>query len=547
MKLDQQCSRIFFHCILCLLFVALTGCQPKKAPVPAPDTRLTESLAEGDAQFEGRHLYAWRQAATAYQRAMELPGGNVVPSKLLQAKALIALRQTDEDIPGALPDSSLRTLCYAAGSPRERLLCGLVERESKRPAATRTILPSVTAASPDVRALDIWNSDYDAYVYWLVSKAYGFPLSSEDAEGLAIRYKDSPLFIYLDLSRWRVPATAELQQRFPQFAELHAFGGELLFSSRKYDGARTAFQMAMEAIPDYTRAINGLGNIYFFALEDYEGALQYYEKSRQWDPENTAALFGKGAVLHQLGRQAESNDVLDRMLSGDLTRRGRAEENTVKYYLGEAHYLQAYNHYQMKNAATARELVDKARSILPNSEEASSLSGLLFYEAGDMEAARRDFLTVTSRNEANCQALYYLGLIYHQRKDSLVDQRIAPSALPPSENSDKLLNALNQRFGIQESAGKIALNHFLGACSCMEKATRQLVSQVTAVAAMDLPPADKVALQGRKERRLADYRLSSSLLISGVVKILTDEDLPENQVYLKLMQEILQRLATPVR
>lgn len=514
--------------------------------VPMPDTRVADSLAEGDTQFEGRHLYAWRQAAAAYQKAIELPGGSALRSKLLQAKALIALRQADEDIPGALPDSSLRSLCYAAGSPRERLLCGLVERESKHPISMRSILPPVTAASPDVRALDIWNSDYDAYFYWLVSKAYGFPLSSEDAEGLSIRYKDSPLFIYLDLSRWRVPATTELQQRFPQFAELHAFGGELLFSSRKYDSARTAFQKALEAIPDYTRAINGLGNIYFFALEDYEGALQYYEQSLQWDPENTAALFGKGAVLQQLDRQAESNAVLDRMLSGDLTRRGRADENSVRYYQGEAYYLQAYNHHQMKNAATARELVDKAKSLQPNSEEANTLSGLLYYEAGDLEAARRDFLTATSRNEANCQALYYLGQIYHQRKDSLVDQRIAPGALPRSDRSDKLLSALNQRFGIQESAGKVTLNYFLGACSCMEKATRQLASQVAAVAAMELPPTDKDAVRSRKGKRLADYRLSSALLISGVVKILTDEDLAGNKVYLELMQEILQRLSAPV-
>jgi tetratricopeptide (TPR) repeat protein len=84
--------------------------------------------------------------------------------------------------------------------------------------------------------------------------------------------------------------------------------------------------------------LNGLGNISLFALEDYETALEYYQLSLKWNPASAAALFGTGMIFHHLGKYAESNLYLDRMLESDLSRDGHTSEEAVRYYQGEANY-----------------------------------------------------------------------------------------------------------------------------------------------------------------------------------------------------------------
>ena len=113
----------------------------------------------------------------------------------------------------------------------------------------------------------------------------------------------------------------------------------------------------LSLIPDYTRAINGLANIYFFTLEAYENALKTYEAALKWDPQNTAALFGRGAALHNLDRFEDSNKVLDLMLASGLSRNGRVGANSIQYYRGEAYYCKAYNYGSMND------LLAKVQSI----------------------------------------------------------------------------------------------------------------------------------------------------------------------------------------
>ena len=102
----------------------------------------------------------------------------------------------------------------------------------------------------------------------------------------------------------------------------------------------------------------------------------------------------------------ESNQVFDFMLANQ------------EMYRGEAYYYKAYNYYHMKEPVKARELIDRAKSLLPLSGEVFFLSGLLYYNQGKLKEAEKDFLRTLYDNQYSpCYPLYYLGLIKLKNQD----------------------------------------------------------------------------------------------------------------------------------
>jgi ankyrin repeat protein len=199
---------------------------------------------------------------------------------------------------------------------------------------------------------------------------------------------------------------AEVEEMFPQFAEFLLFKGNRLFSKNKLKQASGYYKKVLELIPDYTKAINGIGNIYYFTVKDYETAITYYQQTLDLDDLNPVALFGKGVSLHYLEKYPESNQVFDFMLANQ------------ELYHGEAYYYKAYNYYHIKNPLKARELIDQAKSLLPLSGEVFFLSGLLYYNQGKLQEAERDFLdSLYDRQFSHCYPLYYLGMAKLKNKD----------------------------------------------------------------------------------------------------------------------------------
>jgi tetratricopeptide (TPR) repeat protein len=504
-----------------LLAIIPFGCKRSPAGIPVlkinPDA--LKYADEGDAHLREGHLYGWRRAEASYQKAYDLAGSNEFKKKLLMSRFLVMTRQVDEDIPYPRVDEMIRELC--SGDETRKTLCEIAQwyKSNKK------------SQPPDIKSGSVFNGEQpELEDYFKRLFADDKTQLNASSEGLAVQPIESPLSLYLSPWKLKTKDPAEVEKAYPGFAEALGYIAETSFQKKKYGAARNGFRKALELIPDYTRAINGLGNIYFFALEDYEQALRWYESASEQDPTNTAAQFGKGAALHKLGRYQESNAAFDRMLVADRLKDGRLDEAGYRYYSGEGYYLKAYNYRLMDDVAKARELIDLARQFLPDSAEINEFSGVLYFNAQRLEEARKDFLRVLARGNSSCNAQMHLGLIYHQIKYAGTD---------PVAETRRILETGSLR---EESAEKRALNYFLGACSCMDSGIRQLKDQIDSVPALDLEAREKILFSDRLKSKLLDFRMASSADIERMIGKASQTGIPERDTYLKLMREILVRI-----
>jgi tetratricopeptide (TPR) repeat protein len=526
-----------------LLIACRAKPTPVVAPVSGPDVRAQarELVARGDAHFEDSHLYGWRQAEALYRKAYELEKSETTREKLLLTRFLIETRQSDEDIPGAVGESTLQTLCTNPLTDKQKVLCSLAPRYIAGPGDRAP----QQSEHIDKTLFDLDQSSLDAYLYTLCARTYGIKEPTEDVNARRDKFANSPLFIYLDLAKQVARKGAELEKSYPQFAELYVQMGETQFQGTRYSGARIYFKRALDLIPDFTRAINGLGNIYLFALEDYDMALQLYESALTWDPPNTAALYGKGTVLHILGKYQESNATLDTMLQSDLSRRGRASAQAVRYYQGEGIFYKAYNYHLMGDSAKARELVDTAKRYIPASDSVNYLSGLLYYQSKQYQPARDDFMRVLQSGLPNCDAQYYLGLIYREWEDAPVEKPQVvklPEALAKNRELEK---SFNKMPAIVDSRERRAVSYFLGSCSCMDATVRNMKQRIESLPSLDIEDAEKIVLKGRLEKKLFSYRVTAISLVEGMMEMASDADIPNKKVYIDLMNEILGHVRPP--
>jgi tetratricopeptide (TPR) repeat protein len=437
-------------------------------------------VVRGDQDFQAMHLASWRRAEAAYAAAYGLASRPEIRDKLALTRLLRMTREIDEDVPCPTMQADIEFVCRDASGPRGQALCDLARGYALGPAAAAELMKRV-----DPAVLQVDASPLDAYFFALHARTFGSDAGHDDLrKRLNEKYGNTPLFAYLNV----FPRQASWQrttQEAPDFAEAWEYGGESAFQNRAIRPARTAFAKALDLVPDYTRALNGLANIFFFLLEDYAAALKGYDAALAKDPGNSPALFGKGAALHYLDSHEESNRVLDELLASDLSRNGRVAPHSIQYYRGEANYYKAYNFHEMKDPARARELVDAAKQDLPQAPEISYLSGLLYFNAGQDDKAKADF-QVAARQGRNCFAYHYLGLI-----------------------------------GLKEGESS-AISQFLTSGACLEKSLRSFDDGARALLAQDLEPGELEALRVRLRLKTIAYRDSSAELIRRMIALIQD-------------------------
>jgi tetratricopeptide (TPR) repeat protein len=482
------------------LVLALSGsfsCRSKPRPAPprsaVPVEEIRRLVTQGDAELLEAHLHGWRRAESFYEKASSLARDPALDEKLRLTRFLILTRQFDEDIPDPRSAQRLASVCSPEAEPRARFLCELATRRAAAP-----------GAPADLSVPNGGDSALDAYLLALARASFRL----EPPAGLAERFKDSPLFLYLGFGAHTMRRSAELEKQFPRFAELFLFLGEVQFQQARYRSARSYFTRALELVPEYTRAHNGLANIHFFALEDYDKALEMYEQTISWDGGNATALFGKGAALHHLGRFTDSDFALDRMLESIRTRRTRMGAATYRYLESGAYYYKAQNHYAIGDRVRARELVDEAKRAMPESVQAGYLSGLLFYEDKELEKARDELEAVARRANENCHARYYLGMI-----GSLLQDGKAPE-------------------------------HFIRTCACIEGTVRGLERQIRSLPSLDVEEAERQSLKVKLDAKLLDYRRSSIGLVRDMVRVSEQGEKGAGPSDLQVMNNLLTRLGT---
>ncbi len=483
--------------------------QPVMAPVgppESPESLIQEYVVQGDELFQGMHLSAWRRAEQAYEKAFYLAARNEIREKLVLAKLLRLTREMDEDIASPTTDEDVRFICRGTTGGRGQALCDLARAYAAGPAALAGRINR-----PDLAEFDADSSPLDAYLFALFAKTFGSdPRHDELLKAIALKYRDSPLFLYLNAGA-NAAGLVRMTQRVPEFAEAWEFSAELSFQRSAVRPAREAFSRALELIPDYSRARNGLANIYFFTLEDYENALKTYEITLKSDRQNTAALFGKGASLHHLDQYVDSSAALDLMLATDLSRRGRVGADSVRYYRGEAYYYKAYNYHLLKDPERAREWINLAKQTLPASEEINYLSGLMFFNAGNFDAAKVDFDAALKQGR-NCYAYHYLGMIELLRGEPA------------------------------------AASQFLSSTACLERGLRTLQENIRSVASLDVDVVEKQNLKRRMDLKLIGYRDTSAGVIQRMIGLIRESliEVTWKQMYMDTMNDLLAKVKSIV-
>jgi tetratricopeptide (TPR) repeat protein len=499
------------ECCLGLLALLLAaGCQ-KKAAVqkpatpPPPDPQIKGLVLKGDEFSAQQHLLGWRKAEEFYAKADALGGEPGLKEKLLLIRVLLIARETDEDVPIASIQRSLASSCTSVTNTTGLLLCEFAQRYVA-PWAAIDKKPS-PGEKPEIPVFAAVGEALDDYFRILYSRAAGIELPDNFELSAWERHKSSPLFVYLNLRKAAMPPVEQLENDFPDFAEAYVLTGERRMQSRRYREARAYFNKALELVPDYTRAINGLGNILLFIVEEYAEALRHYERTLKHDRSNSGGLYGKGVVLHSMGMFADSNQVLDQLISGDLTRGGRLDDSNARYFRGMGRYYQAYNHYKLFQPQEARRLIDLAKKELPWSEQINFLSGVLYFNANEMENARLDLEQVLATGNSNCEAYNYLGLIYMQKDENRAAQ------------------------------------YFLGMCSCVESAIASAKRDIASLSMLDLEPAELNGMKARLTERLLSFRKTSSVMIENAITMMGLIKSDKRDVYRGLMRETLLRLA----
>jgi tetratricopeptide (TPR) repeat protein len=237
----------------------------------------------------------------------------------------------------------------------------------------------------------------------------------------------------------------------PDFAEAHYYLGELALAGGLLVTAEDHYREACAKIPGSPSILISLAGI-AFQMEELEACLEDDEKALALVPSYRDALLGKAMCLGYLGRHEQALETLQKML----------ELGT--YYLGEAHYWTAWNLSELERLDGARLSIDAAKTFLAGQPDVLTLSGIIGYRQGRLDDAEKDFREALGVQSSDCDAAYYLGKIYADKKN-------------------------------WRDSGA----YFMGASACFEKRESEFEKKIREIESSTLAPA-------RKERQIRNKR-----------------------------------------
>ncbi len=400
--------------------ILLAACGYKRPILTRTDPRGPAAHREAAAAPESipdaeQHLHGWRTAEAAYEEAYGNSPGPMILHKLLTTQFLILMRQAEEGIYGPFQAERLSSLCSRGTTSFHEILCRSAQERLRQRRSTPTGKARIPSSNWD-REIPVENPLLAAYLRFLLTD------QNQDSEQSAKNHlevldpdRSSPLTLYLSWKNKRLDQIADHVERHPGFAELLLYRGSRLLEESRYAEAIDSMTESIRLVPEYTKAMVGLGEFHLRSLHLYRRALRYFEDALTWDPQNISALFGHGVVLHLLGRHEPSQHSLDRLLElAPAVWNGIPQESRISFRARTC-YWKANNYYAAGSSEKAREWVDRALADMPRSEAALYLSGLLHLEKGDLASARPEFLKVVDGGTELCDAYYQLGVINQSR------------------------------------------------------------------------------------------------------------------------------------
>jgi tetratricopeptide (TPR) repeat protein len=390
------------------------ACSTQRLVLQPPfktDDDAAQLVETGDVYLRQGHLYAWRHAETHYRRADQLRNTTETRDRLALTQFLIITREVDERILSDQHLARLSSLCSRTFSSRQVALC--------RAARTRLRLARILNESPWAYESDLVlystqsdQRELNEYVVLLIARDSAALSYPERVARFSSDFPHSPLSLYLKIGKEGPGSVSTTHfEAHTEFAELYIAQGADLLDKGNFERGIRLLQQGLTLIPDHTSALVKLAGTYLFSLGLPELALKYYDRAISFDPKCVEASFGRAVSLHLLRDYVGSNQVIDQMLNPESTRWITVRRTDHSYYRGQAYYLKSYNLYKLGQLPKARHWISRALLEQPHSEAVQYLSGVLYFEEGNVEASRQEFLSLADRQTEICDVYYRLAIL----------------------------------------------------------------------------------------------------------------------------------------
>ena len=155
------------------------------------------------------------------------------------------------------------------------------------------------------------------------------------------------------------------------------------------------FQSAAAAFPSSVAIAVSVGNLYQ-RWEEWKSALAAYDAALALMPAHPDALLGRTISLSQLQQHPEAIAAATQLIDGG------------RWYLGQAFYWRAWNHFNAGDNVAARADADRTRTLMVNST-VFLLSGLIEWRAPRLPSAEKEFEQSVAMDFGQCLAALYLG------------------------------------------------------------------------------------------------------------------------------------------
>jgi cytochrome c-type biogenesis protein CcmH/NrfG len=143
----------------------------------------------------------------------------------------------------------------------------------------------------------------------------------------------------------------------------------------------------------------------YFMVDDYAKGSAMLRDVIAERPDNIGLYYTLSISLIKLGRVAEANEVIQKMLA----RNGDSPQ--IHILLGQAHYGE-------NDTVRALAELNRALEMDPKTLTAHYYAGLIYLKTGKFDMAAREFQAELSLNPNDSQAKYHLGFILLSEQDT---------------------------------------------------------------------------------------------------------------------------------
>jgi tetratricopeptide (TPR) repeat protein len=462
-------------CIGCMA-AALTACSraPLRPVVPSGPTAV-ERLAAADRLVRAGCLDCLFEAHREYQALRYIASaGNAATMGAIRTAGLIALRQRElgmvdegylaiaKDLIAATPDlpawiggvldvaAVLPTSIAGASRP------AITDAELEKSRILRTNRDVYTGRLREFAPID----ELVAYAWatLICGSIETRDVTAAEVFSTVATFRDSPLLQFKEATcrGVQLEKLTALMAADPRWAEMAYLQGMYEVGRRKLDAADTQFAKAYAWRPRWPSLTQSMANVAMTG-EEFATALRLYDETLTADPKASDALLGKIKALTYLGQAVEAIAASDQLLAAN-------------WHPGEARYWRALNESQLERYDAAWVDVEEAAKLLINSD-VPKLAGIIAYRRRQLDVARERFELSRYRNQNDCEAAFYLGVV-------LAEQAKWERTAAVSRE----------------------------ASSCLEAAEQEAIKDIAAIRVSTDPPERQARQIARREQTIANGR-----------------------------------------